>query len=60
MSKKYTEDYSITQRDYTMIQIKLNDIKSMLFCHENPAFVESEVEALSKMLKNAIKPPKQK
>lgn len=52
MSK--TEKYNITQHDYTMIQVKLNDIKSMLYCNENPAFIESELDNLSTMLKNAV------
>lgn len=58
MSK--TEKYNITQHDYTMIQVKLNDIKSMLYCNENTAFIESELDNLSTMLKNAIIPQKQR
>lgn len=50
----YSETYEITQHDYTIIQMKLCDIKSMLYCNENPAFIESELDNLSKMLKKAV------
>lgn len=58
MSK--TEKYSITQHDYTKIQVKLNSIKGMLYCNENAAFIENELENLSTMLKNAIQQQKQR
>lgn len=60
MSKTYTEKYTISQHDYNMVIVKLSDIKSMLFCNENPAFIENSVDDLMKMLRTAIQSEKQK
>ena len=60
MSKTYTEKYTISQHDYNMVIVKLCDIKSMLFCNENPAFIENSVDDLMKMLRAAIQSEKQK
>lgn len=56
----YSEQYKISQHDYTVIQMKVGEIKSMLYCNEEYVFIENELENLSKMLKNAITTQKQK
>lgn len=56
----YSEIYKITQHDYTVIQTKLGDIKTMLYTNEPFEFIEDEIENVSKMLKNAIKQQNQR
>ncbi len=58
--QKPEKTYTITERNYNILQSQIMEIQNMLLCHDHRILVENALYDLATTLRTAIIPQKQK